>query len=206
LNFGNVNATGTSKPKKVTLVNRGTVSADLVSVSATAPFAVAPASDTCSSHTVVAKGRCSFDLVFMPTSVAPSTGGSVDVIYNGTSPAVTLKGNGTAVTLSFPKSRGLGTATAGTAGKSSTVVIRNPSTVPVTFGTAVLGGTNPGSFGITGDQCSSEALAAKAKCDIVVQFTPGMAASGKQTATLSLGYTYGLNAGTVSTNLLGTAR
>ena len=206
LNFGNVNATGTSKPRKVTLVNRGAVSAAIAGVSPTAPFAVAPGSDTCSRQTIAAKGRCTFSLVFMPTSVARGIGGSVDVTYNGTSPSMTLKGNGTAVALDFPKLRGLGAATAGTLGKSSTLAIRNPSTVPVTFATAMLGGTNPDSFSITSDNCSSEALAAKDRCDVVVQFSPGMAASGKQTGTLSLGYTYGSNAGNVSINLQGIAK
>jgi hypothetical protein len=206
LNFGKIDATGTSRPAKVTLVNRGSVAADLTSVSASAPFAVAQANDTCSGHTIVARGRCSFDLVFMPTTVVPSTGGSVNVTYNGTSPTVTLKGNGTAVALSFAKSRGLGTATAAALGKSTTIAIRNPSTVPVTFGTAILGGTNPGSFTITSDKCSSEVLASRSTCDIVVQFTPGIASSGRQTGILALGYTYGINSGSVSTNLAGTAK
>lgn len=162
--------------------------------------------DACSSQTIAPKGKCSFSLMFTPTTVAKGISGSVDVTYNGTTPAVTLKGNGTAVALTFPKSRGLGAATAGTAGKSSTLAIRNPSTVPVTFGSAILGGTNPASFSITSDKCSIEVLASRSTCDIVVQFTPGIAATGKQTATLSLGYSYGSNAGSVSTNLVGTSK
>ena len=44
-----------------------------------------------------------FSVEFVPTGVANVSGGSLDVIYNGTSPAVSLAGDGIAVTLKEPK-------------------------------------------------------------------------------------------------------
>jgi len=142
----------------------------------------------------------------MPTTVANVTGGSIDVTYNGSSPAVALRGNGTAVVLSAPRSRSLGAATPGESGKSVAIAVSNRNKVPVTLGTATLGGTDAASFKITNDSCSGQALAAKGKCSAEVQFTPAQNASGPQNASLSLGFTYGSNNGSVSTNLSGRVR
>jgi hypothetical protein len=95
LNFGNVAAAKTSKPKKVTLSNKGTLAAMISNVTATAPFTIAGGANTCSGQTIAPKKTCSFYVEFAPTTVANVTG-SINVTYNGTSPAVVLKGNGIA--------------------------------------------------------------------------------------------------------------
>ena len=95
LNFGNVAAPGTSKPKKVTLTNKDTFPARISTVTATAPFTIASSRNTCSGETIAPKKTCSFEVEFAPTTVGEATG-SIDVTYNGTSPAVALTGNGIA--------------------------------------------------------------------------------------------------------------
>ena len=95
LNFGEVAAPGTSKPKKVTLINKGSPAAHISNVSATAPFKIASAANTCSGQIIAPKKHCSFEVEFAPTSVGDVTDGSIDVTYNGASPAVALAGNGT---------------------------------------------------------------------------------------------------------------
>jgi aspartate oxidase len=95
LNFGNIDASGTSKPKKVTLTNKGHAAAQISGVTATVAFTIAGGPNACSGETIAPKKTCSFYVQFAPTSVADATGG-IDVIYNGTSPSVVLEGNGIA--------------------------------------------------------------------------------------------------------------
>jgi len=123
------------------------------------------------------------------------------VSYNGTSPAVALEGDGVALTLKAPKSQSFAAVDAGMAGSPRKIEISNSSTVPVTLGTAALGGTDPGSFEIMSDQCSGRPLAAKGKCTVAVSFAPPGTASGAQSSMLSFGFTYGPNRGSVSTGL-----
>src|SRR5260370_685878 len=47
LNFGNVVAPGTSKPKKVTLTNKGKAAAEIWNRTVTAPFTIGPGLNTC---------------------------------------------------------------------------------------------------------------------------------------------------------------
>ena len=96
INFGNVAAPGSSKPKKFTLSNQGTVSAHIAEVTVNAPFKIGAGPNTCSHQTVALKKTCSFEVEFAPTTVGPVSGGSIAVTYNGASPAVTLEGTGVA--------------------------------------------------------------------------------------------------------------
>jgi uncharacterized repeat protein (TIGR03803 family) len=94
LNFGNVVSLGTSKPKKVKLTNKGTLPAHISTLAATAPFTIASGGNTCSGEIVAPKKTCTFSVEFSPTNVGPASSGSIDVTYNGTSPAVGLSGTG----------------------------------------------------------------------------------------------------------------
>ncbi len=186
----------------MTLTNKGTTAAVIGSVTASSPFVIAGGSDSCSGQSIAVKKKCSFDVEFAPATVADVTGGSIDVIYNGTSPAVGLQGNGIAVTLKAPKSESFSAVDAGsTTGKPKNVEISNSSTVPVTLETATLGAPDPGSFTITSDECSGELIAPKGKRTVAIKFAPPGGASGAQTSTLSFGFTYGANNGSVSTAL-----
>jgi uncharacterized repeat protein (TIGR03803 family) len=205
LSFGNVVATETSTAKKVTLTNKGAAPAQILGVGATPPFTTTGA-DTCSGHTVMPKKTCSIEVEFTPTTVGEENGGFVFAAYNGANPLnplVTLKGNSIGVTLKAPKSASFPPVSAGNTGSAKNLVISNPSTVMVTFGTAALSGTDPGSFKFAGDYCSGQPLAPKGKCGIGVEFAPPGNASGSQSATLSISFTYGANQGNVAASLSG---
>jgi uncharacterized repeat protein (TIGR03803 family) len=96
INFGNVAAPGSSKPKKFTLTNEGTVGAHIANVSVTAPFKIGTGANTCSRQSIALKKTCSFYVEFAPTTIGPVSGGSLNVTYNGASPAVALEGTGIA--------------------------------------------------------------------------------------------------------------
>ena len=66
-----------------------------------------------------------------------------------------------------------------------------------------MSGSDPGSFKIASDQCSGKALAPKGTCGIGAEFAPPGSASGTQSATLSIPFSYGANNGNVSANLSG---
>jgi uncharacterized repeat protein (TIGR03803 family) len=95
LNFGNVAATKTSKPKRVKLTNTGTNPAQLSDVTVSSPFTIVSRADTCSGHGIAPKRSCSMYIEFAPSMAGLVNDGSIDVPYNGPSPAVTLAGNGT---------------------------------------------------------------------------------------------------------------
>jgi hypothetical protein len=59
------------------------------------------------------------------------TGGSITVIYNGTSPAVGLAGNGIAVTVKSPKPVSFSPVNAGSVGTPKSIVFSNTSSVTV---------------------------------------------------------------------------
>jgi len=164
---------------------------------------IAGGANTCSGS-VAPKKTCSFEVEFAPKMIGPySRIAQLFVTYNGASPAVTLSGDGTAVTLKAPKPTSFTAVDAGSVGSPKNISFSNPGTVSVTLGAAALGGTDPGSFKIFSDACSGKALAAKGKCTVGVEFARPSGASGKQSATLSIGYTFGANNGNVSSNLSG---
>jgi len=202
LSFGNVDATATSKPKKVTLTNKGTIAAVIGSVSATPPFAIASGADTCSGKSIAAKKTCSLGVEFAPSTPGAATGGSIDVSYNGTSPKVSLSGTGIVVTLKAPSKETLSSVAAGGTGKPKAIKISNPATVSVTLGITSIGGSDPTAFTITANTCTGT-LAAKGNCTITMEFTPGSGATGAQSAKVGFSYTYGANTGVVSIPISG---
>jgi len=94
LNFGDIKTTAISRPKKVTLTNKGTLPAWISTVTATAPFTIGGGANTCSGQTIELKGTCSFEVEFAPTTIGRVTDGAIDATYNGSSPAIALIGNG----------------------------------------------------------------------------------------------------------------
>ena len=205
IKFGDVDATGTSKPKKVTLTNKGTNAAVIGSVTATPPFAIASGGDTCSGQTIAPKKKCSFGVEFVPATPGAATGGSIEVSYNGANPTVSLSGTGIAVTLKAPSKETFSPVAAGGTGKSKKIKISNPTTVSVSAGATVIGGNDPSAFTITFNSCPGT-IAAKGFCTITMEFTPGSGATGAQSATLGFSYTYGANAGNVSIPISGTVK
>jgi hypothetical protein len=204
--FGNIDATGSSAPKKVTLTNKGSNAAHISSVNATMPFMIAGGSNTCAGSTIAARKTCSFEVEFAPTTVGNVTSGSIDVTYNGTSPAVSLSGNGIGVTLIAPSRETFSPVAPGAIGKPKGIKISNPGTVSVNLGATSRAGTDPNAFTITANTCTGKLASKPGNCTITMEFTPGIGASGAQSATLGLSYTYGANNGNVSIPLSGTVK
>ena len=206
INFGNVDASGNSKPEKVTLTNKGSSTAAIGSVTAVAPFAIAGGADTCSGQSIAAKKKCSFDVEFSPATPGAVSGGSIEVSYNGTNPAVSLSGTGIAVTLKAPSKETFSPVAAGGTGKPKAIKISNPATVSVNLATTSVGGTDPGAFTITANSCTVTLAAKPGNCTITMEFTPGSGATGAQSATVGFSYTYGANDGSVSIPISGTVK
>jgi uncharacterized repeat protein (TIGR03803 family) len=99
LNFGKVDANTTSKPKKVTLTNKGKAVALIAAVAAftssggvNTTFTTGGGVNTCAGKTIAPKKTCSFEVEYAPTTVGEVDGGFAIVGYNGTTPLVALKG------------------------------------------------------------------------------------------------------------------
>jgi len=206
LSFGNVDATATSKPKKVTLTNKGTNAAVIGSVTATPPFAIASAADTCSGKTIAVKKNCSFDVEFAPATPGAVSGGSIEVTYNGASPTVSLSGTGIAVTLKAPSKEKFSPVAAGGTGKPKKIKISNPATVNVSLGTTSISGDDPSSFTIKANSCTGTLAAKPGNCTITMEFAPKSGATGAQSATVDFSYTYGANTGIVLVPISGTVK
>ena len=130
---------------------------------------------------------------------------TIEVAYNGASPAMSLSGTGIAVTLNAPSKETFSSVAAGAIGKSKKIKISNPATVSVNLATTSIVGNDPSAFTITANTCT-DTLAAKGSCTIEMEFTPGSGATGAQSATVGFSYTYGANTGIVSIPISGTVK
>jgi hypothetical protein len=197
LDFKNVNATASSKAKELTLNNEGTVAAQIGQLVPPASFVIS--GDNCSNTTLQVEKKCTVDLAFVPATPG-SVSEALVIPYNGTSPSVTLIGNGLAVTLQAPKSVTLPSTAAGTVGKAKIVEIKNSSDAAVTFTSNISGD----SFIFNSDGCANGmTLEPNADCDVTVQFTPGLGASGTLTRSLTYNFAYGANVGSVTISIKG---
>ncbi len=205
LSFGSVDATAISKPKKVTLSNKGTNAAVIETVTATPPFEIAGGANTCSGQSIAEKKKCSFEVEFSPAIPGIVSDQTIEVTYNGTSPAISLSGTGIALALKAPSKETFSPVAAGAIGKSKKIKISNPATVSVSLGTTGISGDDPTAFTITANTCTGT-LAAKGNCTITMEFTPKTGATGAQSATAGFSYTYGANTGAVSIPISGTVK
>jgi hypothetical protein len=205
INFGNVDASGTSKAHRVTVVNKGAVNAIVGTLVAPAGFSIVSGSDTCSGQTIVQKKSCSVSIKFTP-SAPGSASSALTIPYNGTTNAsVSLSGNGTQVKLRMPAKVAFAPQAAGTSSKARPVSIINLSaTASVVLSASQLSG--PYSQGT--DSCSNKTLAPHGRCAISVMFTPpnGTASKTPMTGGVTFDYTYGSNPGSATTTLSGTVK
>jgi len=174
-------------------------------VTATAPFAIASAADTCSGKSIAAKKKCELEVEFAPATPGIVSDHTVDVTYNGASPKVSLSGAGIAVTLKAPSKETFSPVAAGGTGKPKAIKISNPATVSVSLDPTSIGSSDPTAFTKTANTCTGT-LASKGNCTITMEFTPKSGATGAQSATVGFSYTYGANAGVVSIPISGTVK
>ncbi len=182
ITFATTGVGGTSASSKITLTNNTGVSITLgnPALTVTGPFAITPATTTCTNSLVVAStGTCVITVSFKP-KVVGFVQGSLSVSDSDvTSPqAVALQGYGTGVRFSVP-SINFGTVTRGTQ-VSSTVTITNVGTTNVFFTGAEISGTNSADFSDNyGDNApcnntSANPLKPGGTCVVTVYFDPSI--------------------------------
>lgn len=200
INFGEVDATGLSKPREVTVTNESkSASAIIGAIVPAPPFAIVFGSDGCTGQSLTPKKHCSFELSFHPVDANPSTV-TLSIPFNGSpAPQISLAGRGLSVSLAGASSENLGTAGAGSKGKPKNLSINNPATVSVVIGAVSI----TGPFMKTADSCSGKEIAPKGKCEISLEFAPPDGATGNLSGRLSLPYSYGANMGTYGALLSG---
>jgi hypothetical protein len=202
INFGDVDASSSSKPHKVSIVNKGTANAMVGTVSVPAGFAIVAGTDLCSNQTVTPKKACTMMLQFSP-SFPGAVSGSVLVPYNGAAPAtVGVAGNGATVSLKKPAAVSFAAVAAGSSGKAKPVTITNLSaTATVQLSAAALSGP----FTIASDSCSNATIVPKGHCVISLQFAPPMGSPSRtaMAGNLNFGFTYGSNNGAAPVPLSG---
>jgi hypothetical protein len=197
LNFGNIDATTSSRTKKLTIHNKGAAAAVIGQLSPPASFILS--SDTCSNAIVEPKKKCTVELAFAPATVQGRMSEDLVIPYNGTSPSETLEGDGVAVTLKAPSLKRLPGADAGSVGKTANIRISNRSAATVQLGSA----SGLADFTIITDGCANASLAPKASCVVTVEFAPADGTSGELTSVLGYDFTYGANSGSVAVTLKG---
>jgi hypothetical protein len=208
ITFGNVDASSSSKARKLSIMNKGTVNALVGAVSVPSGFAISPGTDLCSNQIVLPKKSCGMMLQFSPTAPGPISGLSVSVPYNGVAPvSVGLSGNGTAVSLKAPTTVVFAPVAAGSTGATKLITFTNMGKTA----TVQMGNTPPpGSpFNIASDTCSGMSIAPRGRCMIGLQFSAAQGAVSKSTVTgtLNVSFTYGSNQGFISPiSLMGKVR
>ena len=201
LSFGNVDASGSSKPHKVSIINKGSANALVGTVSVPAEFTIAPGTDLCSNQTVIPKKSCTVMLRFSPSAPGAASG-AVSVPYNGAAPVmVGVSGNGTPVRLKKPASVAFAPVAPGSSGPSKPVTITNLSTT-ATVQLSAAGLSGP--FTVVSDGCSNATIVPKGRCVIWLQFAPPMGSpNGAMAGNLNFGFTYGSNNGAAPVPLSG---
>jgi uncharacterized repeat protein (TIGR03803 family) len=95
MNFDKVDTTGISKPKKLTLNNKGNEPTTIGQLSAPASFTIT--GDTCSNTTLASKEECTVAVAFAPVGTVGSVSETLDIPYtygsNSGNVAVALTGS-----------------------------------------------------------------------------------------------------------------
>jgi hypothetical protein len=154
-----------SAAKPVTLKNSGTGALTISSIVAVGNF-----SETNNCPASLAAGlTCTISVSFTP-SVTGKVLGEVTVTDNapGTTQEIGLSGNGVTPLNFSPTSLSFGTVTVGTTTAAKIVTVIKNSTTSLTMSRAASGGY---AIAATGTTCVAS-LAAKAKCNLAVTFTP----------------------------------
>jgi hypothetical protein len=200
-NFRDIEATTSSKAKKFTLHNKGSSAAVIGAIAPPPGFVLS--NDNCSNQIVELKRKCTFKVSFAPASPVGDVSGNLSIPYNGRSPSITLKADGTTVSLSAPKTKRFAKTAAGSTSKAKIIMITNKSTAAVQLESPAIGGDFTQVSGE--DTCANTTLEpkSKGKCTVEVDFAPAAGSSGEQTGTLSYDFTYGTNNGSVSVALEG---
>ncbi|HEX9677231.1 choice-of-anchor D domain-containing protein [Nitrososphaera sp.] len=160
--------------------------------------------DTCTGATLASGLTCNFTLMFHPLGVGSRPATVTASEASGSSDSANLTGEGTEVPPTpaqldvTPSDQDFGSAQINTDGDSHQFTVTNTgqSTSPAIA--VSLGGSDPGDFSVTNDNCSSQTLAVGASCTFDVTFTP--TATGPRSATVTASAT---GVGSASASLAG---
>jgi hypothetical protein len=169
----------TSTPQTATLMNTGSATMLIATVSASSGFIE---SDTCANATLAPGAACTVTVSFAPIATG-STIGSVQIIANVSGGYVSLPLSGASagvasLTLS-PSTLTFSPTAVGITTPPQTVTVSNGGTAAISVGTP----TVTGDFALAANTCGLT-IAAGASCSLSITFKP--AASGPRTGTLSL--------------------
>jgi hypothetical protein len=169
----------TSAPENVTLTNTGAAAVSIQSIAASLPFQT---SSTCGGR-IAAGANCAVSVVFAPTMAGPRPG--LVSLYDSASSKpqiIELSGRGTFVALS-PSSLSFGPQKVGTTSLPKRLSVTNEGGTSVTISSIGMGGANAKDFAVTGTgNCTGQALAPGATCNVAVTFAPKK--TGTRSATV----------------------
>ena len=213
IDFGTLDASSISRPKKVVVKNVGTTNAIIGAVALSGPnsgdFKIS--SNKCSGQTIKPKRNCVVMVEFTPATPLNGESASLDVPFNGGPVSTTLAGNSTPVNVTAtPPSITFPPVAAGDTSAPKVVTFTNTSkTANVTLGDDA----EAGPFVIKSDACSklrNHILGHGKRCKITILSNPP-ADSPSQSQTFggleSNDYTYGANGGSTEfVNLTGSVK
>ncbi len=179
LAWGNEVVGGTSGKRAVTLLNTGTTTLNISTITTSGDFGQVTGSRSCGS-TLAAGKSCTIDVTFTPTQVGARTGTLTLIDNSPSSPqTVALSGTGTVQATLTPTTATYPIIAVGASSSAKTFTLHNKQSVALTG----ISGSTTGDFSISATTCSSS-LAAKSSCTFSVIFTP--TAKGTRTGTLSV--------------------
>lgn len=183
--FGKQNVGTTSTAQNIRLVNSGTGSLNIGSITLTGTNSGDFAQTNNCPASLASNASCSVSVTFTPTSSGNRSASLTFTDSDGSSPQnVALTGTGTTtipvVSLS-PSSVSFGNQNVGTTSANAAVTLTNTGTVPLNITSIAFTGTHAGDFAQT-NNCPGS-LAANANCTINTNFTPG--ATGARSANLT---------------------
>jgi subtilase family serine protease len=195
INFGSVDMGSSTKPKKITITNKGKNTAVVGTVSVSTGFAIT--ADSCSNENIAAKKTCAVSVEFSPATYGGMSG-SMMAPYNGGIATTTLLGVGIDL-VEGPASVKFAPIAAGTTSPAKPVTLTNESaTITVTMGATP---AVSGPFVVGPDGCNGTTLKPHAHCTIMVAAMPPADAPSGDPIAGSLGpftFTYApSNSGTV---------
>jgi hypothetical protein len=183
--------TGTASPAAtVTVTNVGTAPVVIagVSLGGATPADFSITGDTCTPGSPIAAGAsCTVGVRFTPATAGARQADLVidDDTFRG-SQAVRLSGTATVPIVdagASPPELAFGSVTVGATSPGLTATLSNTGTLPLNVSAVTISGPDADSFSVSGETCTSGAVAVGASCQATVQFsspTPGV-----KTGTLS---------------------
>jgi len=185
LNFANQAVGGSSTPATVTVINKGSSSLTLNSLTASAGFAAAPSGAIPCQGVLAPGAQCTFAVTFSPTAKAVNLRGQVAIADSGTLNPILYRVSGSGV---WPVTFTVGTLTfsgqtVGTSSSGQTISLLNNQSVPLSITSIVASGDFTAAPG--GPIPCGSSVAAYASCNFVVTFTPGRTGSIKGTVTVT---------------------